>query len=185
MFYFACDLAHVAKGHYPLILLCVTCTSSCLLCHTPHQAEVLHFTSYSLVIHCLWLSLMLLKVTISFALLLLTLSELCTVSHLITQVPVTWVLSQLHFALTLAFTVLFSLWLSLVVMWHFHHAPLPSFSILTNPNHSHLRLPTPTMDLTICGLRQLFCLVQHSHHVHQLFSWYHLTISASTYRLMV
>ena len=72
--------------------------------------------------------------------------------------------------------------LSPIVTWHFHHAPLPSLTILTN---SCLCLPTPAMDLTICGLRQLFCLVLHSHHVCQLFSWYHLTISAGTYRLMV
>ena len=47
------------------------------------------------------------------------------------------------------------------VTWQFYHASLPSFTILTNPDHSHLCLPTPDPDLNICGLRQIFCLVLH------------------------
>ena len=58
---------------------------------------------------------------------------------------------------------------STCVTWHFHHASLLSFAILTNPDHSHLRPPTSDPDLNICGLRWSFCLVPHPHHVHQSF----------------
>ena len=43
------------------------------------------------------------------------------------------------------------------VMWHFHHASLPSFAILTNPDHSRFCPLTPDLDLNICGLRWIFC----------------------------
>ena len=59
-------------------------------------------------------------------------------------------------------------WITMLVMWQFHHASLPSFTILTNPDHSRLHPPTPDPDLNICGLRQLFCLVPHPRHVCQL-----------------
>ena len=45
----------------------------------------------------------------------------------------------------------------MIVTWHFHHASLPSFAILTNPNHSRFRPLTPDLDLNICGLRRIFC----------------------------
>ena len=43
------------------------------------------------------------------------------------------------------------------VTWHFHHASLPSFAVLTNPDHSRFRPLTPDPDLNICGLRRIFC----------------------------
>ena len=43
-------LSPCAKGHHPLILLCITCISSCLPHHTPYLAKYLHFTSSSSVI---------------------------------------------------------------------------------------------------------------------------------------
>ena len=58
------------------------------------------------------------------------------------------------------------------------------FTILTNPDHSHLHPPTPNLDLNICGLR-LFCLVRTPAMSANSISWYHLIISASTYRNMV
>ena len=39
----------------------------------------------------------------------------------------------------------------------FHHASLPSFAILTNPDHSRFCLLTPDPGLNICGLRWIFC----------------------------
>ena len=55
-----------------------------------------------------------------------------------------------------------------VVTWHFHHASLPSFAVLTNPDHSRFRPLTPDPDLNICGLRRIFCQVPHSRNVRQL-----------------
>ena len=58
------------------------------------------------------------------------------------------------------------IWVSLSVTWHFHHASLPSFAVLTNPNHFHFRPLTPNPDLNIYGLRRIFCQVPHSQNVH-------------------
>ena len=46
---------------------------------------------------------------------------------------------------------------SMTVTWHFHHASLLSFAILTNPDHSRFCPLTPNPDLNICGLRRIFC----------------------------
>ena len=54
------------------------------------------------------------------------------------------------------------------VTWHFYHASLLSFAILTNPDYSHFRPLTPNPDLNICGLRRIFCSVPHSCNVRQL-----------------
>ena len=43
------------------------------------------------------------------------------------------------------------------VMWHFYHASLPSFAILTNPDHFRFHPLTPDLDLNICGLSRIFC----------------------------
>ena len=53
------------------------------------------------------------------------------------------------------------------VTWHFHHASLPSFAVLANPDHSRFRPLTPDLDLNICGLRRIFCQVPHSRNVRQ------------------
>ena len=54
------------------------------------------------------------------------------------------------------------------VMWQFYNASLLSFTILTNPDHSCFCPLTPNLDLNICGLRWIFCLVPHSCNVCQL-----------------
>ena len=51
------------------------------------------------------------------------------------------------------------------VTWHFHHASLPSFTVLTNPDHSRFHPLTPDPDLNIYGLRRIFCQVPHSRNV--------------------
>ena len=116
MFYFACGLACVLKVTIPSFCSVSRIYHHAFLITHPIKQKYLHFTLSSSIIHHLWLSLVLLKVTISFVLFLPALSKFHSTSHHITRPSSCEYCHNFASPLPSPFLILFSLWLSLMLL---------------------------------------------------------------------
>ena len=141
-------VTHVSQCHHHDQGLVIPSISSCLPHHTLYPAEILCFTLSSSIIHHLWLILVLLKVTISFALFLPTLSKFSSVSHLVTCPSSCKSCHNFASLLPFPFLFYFSLWLNLVLL----KVTISSFRFVscvlhhTRPHHTpshHQHHPIP------------------------------------------